>query len=761
MNKISILNVALIVTCGFANQAEAQLLAFPGAEGFGAHVSGGRGGDVYIVTNLNNSGPGSLRSAISQPNRTVVFEVGGTIEIDSQLVFSNNITLAGHTAPGGVAVYGHGVSMSNRNNIIVQHMTFRQGVAGGSSTGTKAVNITGGRNIILDHVSMSWGRWGTFGITNDSGTPFEQEFKNITVQNSIISEAVDPQRFGAIVDSSRDVTFARNLWVNNQSRNPKGKADMQYINNVVYNWGSNGYVGGHSSAPWKQDLINNYLIAGPSSSLGSFLTQFNANDLVYHTGNYVDTNRDGQLNGRPVVNSDFSGSAPPTFIGAQQNFPAVPVQVMSAVDAYDWVVANAGNSRYRDSADQRVIDHVKSLGTLGAIINHENEVGGAPTIVGLAPPLDTSRDGIPDYFKMQNGFGIHDPIHNVNSGDGYTWMEKYLHTLLTTEPPNVPPSPTTSFINISTMFGRGADAEVSKNTTNGVTTSGGNGIGPAMNARWIGSSGDRNEYILLRFDLSELEPESIQSAGLQLTAFRNMGNFAHRVYGLNPDVDGQLWDEETIDFISAPGLHFDGISSTRGLIQSDVTLLGEFSTAGFAEGSPINFQHPNLASFLNTMAAEDLGGEGGVATLILERVTENSGQSRFATKEATHLDSTSPGSVAAGTYAPQLMLNVLDPFPVADYNGDGIVDGHDFLTWQREYAAGEMTEDELAIWEMYLGAGNAVATTQAQAVPEPTSLIIVATMMLFLPRLGRSEGQVSLGPCPPAVRFSPNEKEVN
>src|SRR6478672_11917259 len=232
-----------------------QLLAnaFPDAEGFGALATGGRGGTVYHVTNLNDTGAGSFRDAVSGSNRTVVFDVGGVITINSQVAFSNNITVEGQTAPGGIVVYGDGVSLSNRNNIIIRYMTFRQGLASGS--GDKALNITTGYNMMLDHVSIGWGRWYTFGITDNS--------HDITFQNCIMAEGIDPQNFGGLIDSSSNLTLARNLFIDNNSRNPKGKAHMQYINNVIYNWGGSGYVGGHSSAPWNQDLIGNYWIAGP------------------------------------------------------------------------------------------------------------------------------------------------------------------------------------------------------------------------------------------------------------------------------------------------------------------------------------------------------------------------------------------------------------------------------------------------------------------------------------------------------------------
>ena len=297
--RLALLAAAALSTAILAPAAHAQVLAFPGAEGFGAFATGGRGGTVYHVTNLNDSGAGSFRDAVSQSNRIVVFDVGGVINITSQLVFSNNITVAGQTAPGGgITVSGHGVSLSNRNNVIVRYVRFRS--SQNTSDGTKALNVTSGSNMIFDHVSVSWGRWDNVGFTSNA--------HDITLQDSIISEAIDPQRLGALIDSATNVTVARNLWIDNQSRNPKGKAHMQYINNVVYNWGSNGYVGGHSSAVWNQDLINNYFIKGPSSG-NTFLSQFSPTDHVYHTGNIVDLDQDGTLGGRPVVDGDFKANS--------------------------------------------------------------------------------------------------------------------------------------------------------------------------------------------------------------------------------------------------------------------------------------------------------------------------------------------------------------------------------------------------------------------------------------------------------------------
>jgi hypothetical protein len=269
-----------------AQATQPALPAFPGAEGFGALASGGRGGSVYRVTNLNDAGPGSLRDAVSEPNRVIVFDVAGVIRTKSQIAGKSHLTIAGQTAPPpGITLYGPGISFSGQTNVVVRHLRIRGSI--NNSRGSKQLNVAdSGSNMIFDHLSISWGRWDNLGFTDKAS--------KITLQDSVVAEAIDPQRFGALIDSADGVTVARTLWANNQNRNPKGKAQLQYVSNVIYNWGSGGYGGGHSAAPWKQDLIGNVFIAGPSSS-GSALGGFAPTDLVYAAGNLVDLDADGSL----------------------------------------------------------------------------------------------------------------------------------------------------------------------------------------------------------------------------------------------------------------------------------------------------------------------------------------------------------------------------------------------------------------------------------------------------------------------------------
>jgi pectate lyase len=357
---------ALIALAGLASLqlalAEEKPIAFPGAEGFGRFATGGSGGEIVHVTNLDDSGAGSFRDAVSKPNHTVVFDVGGIIRLKSNVAVSSHITLSGQTAPGdGVVLYGRSVSFSGQNDIIVRYLRFREGIAG--DKGKCSVGLSGGSNMIFDHCSIEWGRWDCLGLTQGS--------HDITFQNCIIGEGVDPQCFGSLSDSVTNITYSHNLWINNKSRNPKAKGRIQYINNVVYNWGVCGLVGGHSEADHFLDAVGNYFIAGPDSG-PHFVGEFKATDHVFQKGNLADIDKDGKLNGREVVAADFgSGEGAPTIAKEFTVGPLTNVTVETASSALTNVLAQAGCSLHRDAVDARLIDEVKSYGKRGKIIRAE------------------------------------------------------------------------------------------------------------------------------------------------------------------------------------------------------------------------------------------------------------------------------------------------------------------------------------------------------------------------------------------------------
>jgi hypothetical protein len=401
--------------------AATNQLAFPSAEGFGALATGGRGGEIYHVTNLNDSGPGSFRDAVSKGPRIVVFDVGGYIELQSALSVASDITIAGQTAPGdGISTKNYEVSFSKSHNIIVRYMHFRQGLTP-KQEHKYAVALEQVDNVILDHVSIQFGRWDCIGMSKSN---------NVTIQDSIIGPGIAPQRFGCLCESD-NVTYSHNLWISNQSRNPKSKGVVQYVNNIVYNWGVCGYVGGHSGADHGADIINNYFIKGPSSG-NTFAGEFKPTDHIFQQGNYADLAADGALNGRLATADDFGkGADAPTILTAPSVKPPVEVKLDTAADAYKKVAAGAGCSLQRDSVDTQLIADLTSLGKAGKTISDPAEMGGFGVLKPGPAKIKTTGDAIPDAWKTAHGISLTDP--NAASGDynhdGYTNIEKFLNTL--------------------------------------------------------------------------------------------------------------------------------------------------------------------------------------------------------------------------------------------------------------------------------------------------------------------------------------------
>ena len=468
IKHVVILSFVLFIQ--FSSIIHAQQLAFPGAEGYGRFALGARASSnptVYRVTNLNDSGTGSFRDAISQPNRVIVFDVAGVIKINSRLIFSKNLTIAGQTAPGeGVVIYGNGVSFSNAENIIVQYLRLRMGKDGDS--GKDAAGIANGGNMIFDHLSVSWGLDETFSINWDS-KGFEPY--NITIQNSIMGQGFEPHSAGGLLQTDGGVTVYRNLYIDNKTRNPKVKGLNQYINNVVYNWGSGGaYILGDTEAPSWAEITDNYFIKGPTGSTNAF-TRAKTAFQVYQKGNMIDYNTDGILNGYEALENDFRRdtsnpeSENVTFVNSINDFdyseysrrkldsttgtkeivtttPELHPRIsneMSATEAYYWIVNNVGASLpVRDEVDKYMINDVLSLGTNGFLKNNETELGltgGVGNVFNGESLLDSDGDGMPDSWEDANNLDKNNPADAVTLADnGYLNIENYIHSITTNVP---------------------------------------------------------------------------------------------------------------------------------------------------------------------------------------------------------------------------------------------------------------------------------------------------------------------------------------
>jgi hypothetical protein len=435
--------------------------AFPGAEGFGANATGGRNGTVYHVTNLNDSGAGSFRDAVSASHRIIVFDVGGIISLKSNLGIAKDITVAAQTAPGqGITIYGginqsgrgdYGggrISWSNASRLIVRGLRYRHG-AYASSRYSDAWSIGAGSDMIFDHCSVLWGTDETFSINGKAA--------NITVQNTIIGQGLETHSAGGLVQTvaGGGVSLLRNLYIDNNTRNPKVNGTNQFVNNVVYNWGASGgdgFIQGDTTANSYVNAQGNYFINGyhTASSKKAFVRGTSAFHL-YASDNYQDRNKDGALNGTLLTQDDYgTGARAVDFLAAPHAFPSVNIR--PAQDAYEYVKANVGaavpqgnGTMMRDGLDNYIIGEMSSLGKLGVNVVHEFD-SPADSGGGFDEPMtkkfvvphatrpadyDVDQDGMPDAWERTYGLNPTDPTDYKGDfdGTGYSNIEKYLNSI--------------------------------------------------------------------------------------------------------------------------------------------------------------------------------------------------------------------------------------------------------------------------------------------------------------------------------------------
>ncbi|MFH1615002.1 MAG: Calx-beta domain-containing protein [Planctomycetota bacterium] len=417
--------------------------AFPGAEGAGMWSVGGRGGDVYHVTNLNDSGPGSIRYGIENASgpRTIVFDVAGIIQLESPLttITRPNLTIAGQTAPGeGITFTKDNIVLAS-SDIILRYIRGRSGdLAESDFDMIDAFRISTSsygtaRNIIADHISGSWAIDEAVEVTGPSD--------NVTVQWCHITEALHdsyhpkgPHSMGILLRPNIDsrITVHHNLLAHNNARNPRpGSYDyttfvFDYRNNVMYNYGGTfaGYSG--SNERTNMNYIGNYIVAGPNSYDDYVFHSADTYTSIYQNGNKADGNKNGVFDGVNTGWSMFSGSY--TSVGSPFTLPYAEVATDSADTALQRVLTKAGcRLPSVDPVDIRVLNEV-SNGT-GAIINSPHDVGGWPAVYSIDPPYDQDGDSMPDYWENQYGLDTanHSDRNSDSDSDVYTNLEEYLN----------------------------------------------------------------------------------------------------------------------------------------------------------------------------------------------------------------------------------------------------------------------------------------------------------------------------------------------
>lgn len=464
--------------------------AFPGAEGHGRFTTGGRGGKIIHVTNLNDSGTGSLRAAIAQSGpRIVVFDVSGLIELNSELRITNdNITIAGQTAPGdGICLKNYSLNV-DANNVIIRYIRSRMGdekaFEGDAAWGRNK------QNIIIDHCSFSWS-------TDECGSFYDNQ--NFTMQWCILSESLrvsvhdkGTHGYGGIWGGQK-ASFHHNILAHHDSRNPRmngsrytGKPENELVdfrNNVLFNWGGNsGYAGEGGSF----NFVNNYYKYGPATTSskryqifqpdpdnGSNTNVAGTYGKFYVAGNYVYGSTAVTTDNWQGINP--SGTLTDALVKSDNEFNYGQITTHTAEDAYSAVINYAGASLKKDAVDTRISNEIIN-GTnthLGSstgsskpgIIDTQSDVGGWPTYSSTSAPLDTDQDGMPDSWEDANSLNKNDAsdAHGYELSKFYTNVEVFINSLVQDITENQLSDGAPNYLDVEN--GGNTGSEVTSNTT--------------------------------------------------------------------------------------------------------------------------------------------------------------------------------------------------------------------------------------------------------------------------------------------------------
>lgn len=479
----------LLIICSIATTGQtAKTPSFPGAEGYGMYVSGGRGGAVYHVTNLNDSGEGSLRWAINQTGaRTIIFDVSGTIYLESQLDIKNgNLTIAGQTAPGGGICVADWPVVIKASNVIIRYMRFRLGneyvnkAEGDGGHEGDGLGGFDGSNIMIDHCSISWSIDECLAVYGN---------RNTTVQWCIASQSLrnaghqkGAHGYGGMMGGGR-TTYHHNLIAHHDSRTPRFafrsgdetsvENPTDYRNNVIYNWCGNGCYGAEDMCI---NIVNNYYKPGPGTAKRNANIQKrivgpgvgtrtdSEGNTIYVWGKYY---LDGNVNSKwsDVTKNNWTIGLQNQVDGSSQHgtwtsttkdtirrtevMPFALVTTHTAEKAYEKVLGYVGASLYRDEVDQLIISDTQNgvatytgstSGNNPGIIDSPydimpsdagNDWNPWPTLESTTAPVDTDGDGMPDIWEDTNNLDPNDATDGAIAGsDGYTNLEKYLNSIV-------------------------------------------------------------------------------------------------------------------------------------------------------------------------------------------------------------------------------------------------------------------------------------------------------------------------------------------
>jgi len=438
--------------------AFAQTPAFPGADGAGKYVTGGRGGKVLYVTSLDDSEEeGTLRWAIRKKGpRTILFKVSGQIHLQSPLKINNgDLTIAGQSAPGdGICISDYETVVS-ADNVIIRFLRFRLGDRAGRAV--DAFSGIGHENIIIDHCSMSWGVDELSSFYDNKNFTMQWCFITESLRNSVHTKG--KHGYGGIW-GGQNASFHHNLIAHNDSRNPRfcgsrysNRSDLEKVdfrNNVIYNWGANNIYAAEGGS---YNIINNYFKPGPASGSSSRKRFINPDadngennqpkgtyGHFFLEGNVLEGNSDvTKENNRGIeMGSSFQQFAPGVTqkdILADKAFPLAPVTTDAAHEAYEKVLSNGGCSLVRDIHDARYAAEVKngsytfegSAGSSNGLIDSQEDVGGWPAYKTYKEYRDSDSDGIPNGWLGENYPG---KKANELNNEGYSYLEVYLHSLV-------------------------------------------------------------------------------------------------------------------------------------------------------------------------------------------------------------------------------------------------------------------------------------------------------------------------------------------